>query len=90
MNSLADRGKFGYYHRGELKIKEPRETGEQSVSSRVYHRAQRRMPDRIESDTICDSITEAYENMDTLSFNNAPNDAELESIQNPDMTDLIA
>lgn len=84
LKSLADRGKFGYYHRGELKIKEPRETGEQSVSSRVYRRAQRRMPDRIESDT------EAYENMDTLSFNNVPNDADLESAQNPDMTDIIA
>lgn len=90
LKSLADRGKFGYYHRGELKIKEPRESGEQSVSSRVYRRAQRRMPDRTDSDTVCDTITETDENMDTLSFDNVPNDAEIESAQNPVMTDIIA
>ncbi|MEW8547341.1 MAG: hypothetical protein AB2693_27855 [Candidatus Thiodiazotropha sp.] len=89
LKALADRGQFGYYHRGELKIKEPRESGEQSASTRVYRRAQRRVSERIESDALCYPIIEVNENMDTSTFNNVPNDVELEPARNSDVTDEL-
>lgn len=90
LKDLADRGKYGYYYRGELKIKERNETRDQSANSRVYRRARRKVPDRTESDTVFQTIMEENENMDTSLLNSMPNNAEAEPGQTSDMTNKLA